>query len=281
VAERAPLELGSLARFVLVVDLVAQVVAGVQLVVLTRRTDDFFAWTIAVPATAALLGAGYWAGVPSVVLALRSGTWAEARIIFPMGLTITGFTALATFRHLDLFHLDSGPGSARFAAWAWVVVYIAVPLLLLVAFVERERAGGRAIRAVEVPLGRATRAVLLAHAVPLTVLGLGLTFAPGTFADLWPWSLTPLTARAVAAWLLTVAVASWWALRDGDWRRTRVAFPALVAFPVLALFGAARFAEVFDADDLRTWLYIAALVASAAAFTFVGVQHERGRQWRG
>ena len=34
-------------------------IAGFQLFVLTDRTEDFFAWTIDPPLTAAFLGAGY------------------------------------------------------------------------------------------------------------------------------------------------------------------------------------------------------------------------------
>ena len=209
--------------------------------------------------TAALLGAGYMSSIPIVLIALRAREWQQVRTLVVMGLAITGFTTLATFRHLDLFHFDSGPFSARLSAWTWLVVYVAIPPMLLAAFVIGERAGGRSEYAVQAPLRPWMRWALFAFATPLTVLGLGLAFLPATFADVWPWPLTPLTAGAVAAWLLTLAVGCWWSLREADWRRVRVAFPAFFTAPALALVGAARYSEALD-GGVRTWIYLAVLV---------------------
>jgi hypothetical protein len=258
--------MGGFARLVLVLDLIAVIGAGIQLFVFSTRTDDYFAWTIAAPITAALLGAGYLSSIPSVVLALRARRWQDARTLLVMGLAITGFTTLATFWHLELFHLDKGPTSARAAAWTWLAIYVAIPLMLLIAIAIQERAGGRHEYAVEQPLRQWVKAILVLHAVPLTVLGLGLAFFPGTFDDLWPWKLTPLTAGAVAAWLMTIAVGCWWSLREADWGRVRVAFPALIAFPLLALIGLARFSEAVDFDDPAAGVYLGALIASPLLF---------------
>jgi hypothetical protein len=269
-----PTPMGGFARLVLALDLVAVIGAGVQLFVLSTHTADYFAWTIKAPITAALLGAGYWSSIPSVIIAMREREWRNARALLVMGLVITGFTTLATLLHLSLFHFDSGPFLARAFAWVWLGIYIAIPLMLLAAFVTQERAGGRDEYAVETPLLPWVRLLLAVHAVPLTVLGLGLAFVPGTFADLWPWPLTPLTAGAVAAWLLTIAAGCWWALRDGDWRRVRVAFPAFVAFDVLALAGAARFPGALDSGDARTWIYLGCLVASLILFALAAVRQQ-------
>jgi hypothetical protein len=138
----------------------------------------------------------------------------------------------------------------------------------------QERAGGRREYAIETPLLPWVRAVLIIHAVPLTVLGLGLAFLPGTFAELWPWPLTPLTAGAVGAWLLTISAGCWWALLDGDWRRVRVAFPAFIAFDILALAGAARFSGALDFADERSWLYVGALAVSLALFALAAARQE-------
>jgi hypothetical protein len=266
--------MGRFARVVLALDLAAVIGAGVQLFVLSTHTADYFAWTIKAPITAALLGAGYWSSIPSVVLAMRAREWRNARALLVMGLVITGFTTLATFLHLEQFHFDSGPVLARIFAWVWLVIYIAIPLMLLAAVVIGERAGGRHEYAIETPLLPWVRAVLAVHAVPLTVLGLGLAFLPGTFADLWPWPLTPLTSGAVGAWLLTIAGGCWWALRDGDWRRVRVAFPAFIAFDVLALAGAARFSDALDFGAAGTWLYLGALGVSLALFALAAARQE-------
>jgi hypothetical protein len=273
-ADRPPTAMATFSRVVLAVDLVAVIGAGIQLFVLSTRTDEYFAWTIKVPITAALLGAGYLSSIVSVVMAMRSRHWQHARGLLVMGVVITGFTTLATLLHLEQFHFDSGPTSARASAWAWLVIYIAVPVMLIAAIVMQEREGGRFEYSVDVPLRPWVRAALLLHAVPLTILGLGLAFLPDSFDGLWPWPLTPLTAGAVAAWLLTIASAGWWSLREGDWRRVRVAFPAVIIFDALALIGAARFSDALDFGDAQTWVYLGALVTSLGLMSLAAVRQE-------
>lgn len=267
--------MGSFARIVLVIDLALVTVAGIQLYVLSERTAAYFAWTIKAPITAAFLGAGYWSTIPSLVLSLRSREWGRVRIMLVMGVVLTGFTALATVWHVKEFHLGEGSWTARAAAWSWLVVYLTVPLLLLAAIVREERAGGSREYDVEAPLRPALRVLFLVEAVGLTVLGLGLAVWPDVFDVLWPWPLSALPAGAVGAWLLTVAAGCWWCLRDGDWRRVRVAFPALLTFLVLLLVGAARYAEAFDADDSRTWVYLLVVAASALLFALAALSQER------
>ena len=274
--ERArPTGVGRFTRLVLAIDLVAVTFAGLQLFVFSTRTADYFAWTIKAPITAALLGVGYWCSIPSLVLALREREWQRVRTLIVMGSALTWVMALATFRHLGRFHLDAGPDLARAAAWTWLVVYVTVPLMLAAAFVRQERAGGLLEYGVVVPLRPWARTILVVHAVPLTALGLGLALWPGTFAGLWPWPLTPLAAGAVAAGLLAVAAGCWWSLREGDWRRVRIGFPALILFDALALVVAARFSEALDGGDAATWIYLGALLASLVAFAAVAGGHER------
>ncbi|NUT55639.1 MAG: hypothetical protein HOQ03_06620 [Thermoleophilia bacterium] len=269
-----PTPMFAFARFVLVLDLIAVVGAGIQLYLLSERTDELFAWTIKAPVTAAFLGAGYWSSIPIVLIALRAREWREARTLVVMGLAITGFTTLATFLHLDLFHFGSGPFTAQASAWTWLIVYIAIPPMLLAAFAIGERRGGRHEYEVTAPLRPWVRWGLLAFALPLSVLGLGLAFLPGSFSDAWPWPLTPLTAGAVAAWLLTIALGCWWSLRESDWRRVRVAFPGYLTFAALALIGAARYSEALD-GGARTWSYLVALAALLLFSAVAWLQHER------
>lgn len=235
-------------------------VAGFQLYVLSTRTVDFFAWTIGVPLTAAFLGAFFWANTPGFGLAIRVGDWPRVRILVVAELALTVFMAIATLRHLDIFHLDNGGALARLAAWAWLLVYVGLPWLLIVSFVLQERAGGRGAYTVRDPLLGWVRVYFLLQAIAGTILGLGLSFAPASFDGLWPWSLPALPAGAVGAWLLAFAAACWWVLREGDWQRVRIAIPGYLALCVLQLLAVLRFRNDM-VDDGRTWAYVGTLVA--------------------
>lgn len=268
-----------LTRLSFQVGILLATVAGIQLYVLSTRTADFFAWTIDVPLTAAFLGAFFWANTPSFGVALRLGEWPKVRILIVATLALTVFMAITTLRHLDIFHLDEGGFLARLAAWSWLGVYVGLPWLLLGSFVQQERMGRDMADLVEDPLLGWVRVFFFLQAVGTTVLGVGLVFAPGVFADLWPWSLPALPAGAVGSWILAFAAASWWVLREGDWQRVRIAIPGYLALCALLLLAVLRF-RVDMVDGARTTVYLAILVAlfllTAGAAWRQETRHRRG-----
>src|SRR5215475_8708775 len=130
-------------RRLLYVAAVLVLLAGFQLFVFTDRTASYFAWTIRNPLAAAFLGAGYWASVSFEALAARQRIWANARIAVPTVLTFTVLTLVATLAHLDLFHLGSQFATGtRTVTWAWIAIYVLVPLLMLIILVVQLRTPG-------------------------------------------------------------------------------------------------------------------------------------------
>ncbi len=117
-------------------------VAGVQLWVFSGRTDDYFAWTIQSEMSAAFIGSFYWAASILALLSATQHTWARARLGVPGVLAFVWLTLIATLIHLDLFHLDDGPFTAKAAAWTWLVIYVVEPPVLLLAFVLQLRTPG-------------------------------------------------------------------------------------------------------------------------------------------
>src|SRR5205823_14649674 len=138
-------------------------IAGVQLFVLSTRTDNSFAWTIKVPLTAAFLGAGYWGSFPMITWSLRVREWQRVRIVVILALVLTTFTLIATLWRLDQFHLGVGSTGGRIAGWAWLVVYVTIPILLVAAFIRQERAEGSREYVVEEPLNPLLRALMFSY----------------------------------------------------------------------------------------------------------------------
>jgi hypothetical protein len=248
--------------------------AVVSLVVLAGDTERTFAWTIEPPVTAAFLGSGYGAGLVLSVLSLRSDDWGAVRVPFATVLVFTWLTAVATFVHLDRMHVVT-PGEgpvARPAAWLWLAVYVVIPVGMAVLWPRqphppRARRGGRgaAVRPLpRAPIPRWLTVALLAQGAVLAVVGAALFVAPSTAATLWPWPLTPLTARVVAAWLLAFAVAAVMCVRDGDLARLRIATVAYAAFGLLQGVTAVRFAADVDWGTARAvaWLAMVGVVVA-------------------
>jgi hypothetical protein len=238
--------------------------AVVSLVVLADRTDETFAWTIQPPVTAAFLGSGYAAGLVLSALSLRAGDWDAVRVPFVTVLVFTWCTAVATFLHLDRMHVRT-PGTgpvAEPAAWLWLVVYVVIPVAMAVLLVRQPRRDRT--RPPAVPLPRPLAAALAVQGVVLLVAGVVLFVAPGAAATLWPWTLTPLTARVVAAWLLAFAVAVALSVADGDLVRLRIATVAYTAFGLVQLATLIRFRTQVEWSGVAAWVLVAMMVAIAA-----------------
>lgn len=235
---------------------------GLPLVLLTTRTDRYFAWTIEPPLTAAFLGANYWASALLALLASRETVWARGRISISVALAFAPLTTTATLIHIDRFHLDS------FYGWFWVVAYAVYPAMLGAMFVRQLRVpGGDPPR--ERSLPGWVRATLGGHAAIMIPLGVALFVAPDTVGRLWPWTLTPLTGRVVAAWLLALGLLGAHSIWENDFSRTKVALLAYPFFGAMHVAAVARFPDDMRWGEAGAYAYLV-LVASTFALGIYG-----------
>jgi len=109
--------------------------------------------------------------------------------------------------------------------------------------------GGRAIPP---PL----RALLALQALVMGVIGAVMFIEPSTADDLWPWALTPLTARAVSAFLIGFAAAAAYAVAENRAERFAGAAYSYATLGALELLVAAVFSADFD-GGARTAAYVA------------------------
>lgn len=233
---------------------------GIQLYMLTEQTERYFAWTINPPLTAAFLGAGYWASFAMEFLASRKRFWAHARIAVPAVLIFTTLTLIATLLHLDRFHLNDPNLVTRVAAWVWLAVYAIVPPVMAVLLVLQLRVPGYDPPR-QAPLPRWIHLILRLHAVVMLPLGAALFLAPQAAAPLWPWMLTPLTARAVGAWLLALGVAAAHSSVENDWQRVHIATISYTVLGFFQLLALARYPQIVDWTMPAAWIYVVFLVS--------------------
>jgi len=250
--------------------------AVVSLLLLADRTAQTFAWTIQPPVTAAFLGSGYGAGLVLSVLALRVDAWDAVRVPYLTVLVFTWFTAVATFLHLDRMHVitpGEGPVAVP-AAWLWLVVYVVIPVGMAVLLPRQRRAARTGVP--DVPIPRALAVVLAVQGLVLLVVGAALFVDPTLSARLWPWTLTPLTARVVAAWLLAFAIAVGLSVADGDLVRLRIATVAYTAFGLLQAFTVLRFRGEVQWSGTAAPVFVAMVVAVVATGATGWVLSRRG-----
>ncbi len=253
-------------------------IAGVQLFVLAGYTDRYFAWTIQPPLTAAFLGAFYWCSLAIIYFGGAGGVWARARPGMPAVVLFTTLTLVTTLLHLDRFHLDSPDSFTLFVTWAWIVVYVTVPPALVVLWVRQLRVpGGDPPLTASLP--RWYRSVVGIQIAVALALGTVLFVTPQAAAQLWPWTLTPLTARAVSAWLLALALLLAFALWENDWDRFRPTAVSCTVLGVLQLLALARYPGEVDQGGTQSWIYLL-IVLSILAVGLYGWRKARRTSWR-
>lgn len=253
------------------VSAVLAAVAGFQLFVGATETDRFFSWTIDPPLTASFLGAAYWAAMVLLAWAAGQRSWARARTALPAVFTIAVLLLIATAIHLDRFHHDL---FGRF----WEAVYVVVvPLLVYLTWSQVRRSGpaGDGDR----PLPGWLRAVLCVQALVMLALGAALFVAPIGASSLWPWPLTPLTGRAVGAFLVGFGAAAAVAVVENELGRLYGAALAYATLGALELAAAAFHGEDFTAPAMGVAVYVAAC-ASVLAVGLYGAVRSRGSAGR-
>lgn len=253
-------------------------IVGISLFVLTEHTDRYFAWTIANPLTAAFLGAGYWASGLLEFLAAREKRWREARIAVPAVLTFTTLTLFVTLAYWDRFHFDSDEFITLVGTWFWLFVYASVPLIMGALFVKQGWSTGDGADD-DTPLPPFARAVYLVQGIVMLAVGLWLFADPLSVP--WPWTLTDLTGRAIAAWLVALAVAAFQVVWENGLRRTRAANLSYIVLGLLQFVALARYDERVDFSSLEAMVYlifVASVVFLPAYLILATVRSESPRR---
>ena len=263
-------------RVWLLVDTVLVLLSGFQLFVLTERTNTAFAWTIASPLTAAFLGAGYWAALLLVFGSSRQTRWSDARLAVFGVLVFTTLTTVATLLHLDKFHLAASNLGPRVAAWGWLGVYVFVPPVLLVLLILQLRVPGHdPPRMLRLPVF--IRVILALQGAILLILGTTMFAQPAVPS--WPWALTPLTGRAIAAWLVGIGVIAVQVVWENDWRRVRVAMGSFTLLAVLELVALARYGKSVDWTQpaAAAYLFFLLVMAGVGAYLLTSMRGASSR----
>jgi hypothetical protein len=247
---------------------------GVALFAAPGGTADYWAWTIKAPLSAAFFGAGYIGAAVALALAVGTREWRRARIVAVLAFTLTSLALLDTLRDTAPFAFRAG-GVIEAVAWIWLVVYVALPPLLLVAFVRQERAGGAREYGLEYPALAVSRVVLGVAGAVVAAIGIALLADSSRLTGRWPWALPTLPATVVGAWFCTVASGLlWFALCERDWSRARIGIAPICLALILDLLAPARLHDDLS-GDASTSVYLVGLALLLVTIATVGVIEER------
>jgi hypothetical protein len=166
---------------------------GLFLYFVPAQAETHYAWSIKPPVNAAFIGAGFLAGTLATGLVLAFATRWRTFSTLPIALWVLATSLFAaTLIHNDRFKFDYAP------TWVWTFVYAAVPLAVPY-LVMRQRRGADAEPAAD-PKLKPIRIISAVLGAGLLAGAIALFAAPADLGQHWLWPLTPLLARAVAAW---------------------------------------------------------------------------------
>jgi hypothetical protein len=252
-------------RWLLTVAGTLVLIIGLPLYLVPQNSEKYFSWSVT-SLSATFLGGAYLSAAVIEFVAARKRTWANARIAIPAVLVFTSLTLLVTVNNADRYHFNA-PGLVQSTGtWAWLVVYVVVPpLMIVVLVVQLFRHGGDPAR--EHPIPKSVRVALLLVGMALIVGGTILLIDPGAASWMWPWPLTSLTSQAFGAWMVGFGIAMVHMAWEADWRRARPATAGAGTLGVLQLLAVLRHLGDTAWNSPQIWVYVAVLTS----FVVLGV----------
>ena len=247
------------------------VAAFVILYVAPQSTGRLFAWEIVSPLTTALMGAGYLGGAYFFGRVLTGQRWHRVGSGFPSVAVLTVVMLAATLLHWDTFD----PGHWPFLVW--LVIYIVTPLLVPFAWWRNRPADPGTPEAGDVLLSPAVGRFVVAVGVLLLIGSAFLFFRPGAAIDLWPWPLTPLTARVLAGWGALLGVGALMLGRERRWSAWRIPFQSILIWQLLLAAAFVLHRSAFGPGGLFNWFTLFTLGGILAAVEFYRRMERRRR----
>ena len=232
-------------------------------------TVHWFAWPIKPRMTPLVMGAGYIAGGYFFLRLVTASHWHRVHLGFLPITAFTLFMAIATFSHLDKFDKD------HVAFWIWVVLYVVTPVLVPLTWLRNRRTDPGTLEADDRYLPPRVRAAVGGVGVAQSAVAAVLLLSPSTMIDIWPWTLTPLTAQVLGGWFALPGVVAIMMALDGRWSAIRITLESQVLGIALILLGVIRAWDDFDTSNALTYVFVGGISLLLAGLVALMVFMER------
>jgi hypothetical protein len=231
--------------------------AFVVLYLFPGHTRSLFAWTISSSMTARMLASAYLGGAYFFLRLLWGKRWHEVKTGFVAVTVFATLLGVATIMHWAKFNHGHVP------FWIWTTLYFAAPFLVLGAWLTNRRFAAP-VDPGERRVGRIGRWVVGSVGLLALVQGLIMYLSPATIIPIWPWPLTPLTARVVGA-IFCLGSAGLAVFVDARWTALKLMVQVAIVMIVLMVVAAVLAGAELKPDRPLTWLLIAGFVGVLVA----------------
>jgi uncharacterized membrane protein len=196
-----------------------------------QTSGERFAWEIQPAMMASFMGAGYLAGAYFFLNIVFRRQWHHVRVVF---IAITFFTTamlLTTILHWERFDIQ------HFPFQAWFVLYVIFPPLVPFLWFRNERTDPVMMESGDLAVPDAIRLVIRWVAIVLSIITVASFIAPQLLIQVWPWELTPLTARVTSGWISLIGFGSLFLAAEKRWSAWQLALQVIAIWEALILIG--------------------------------------------
>src|SRR5579859_621465 len=264
-------------RWLAVIIIPFLVAAFILLYFWPNDTDKLFAWTIKPAMTPMMLAAAYSGGIYFFTRAALAKQWHLMKLGF---LPVTAFAALlgiATILHWDRFN------HSHISFFTWAALYFTTPFLVFAVWLRNRTTDPGTAEPNEVFIPQVTRLFIGGVGAMTLAVSVLLFLQPALMIHLWPWMLTPLTARVAGAMFALPAVVGLDIALEQRWSAARIILEAQAFSIVLILIATARAWSDFEQSNLITWLFVGGLsfLLVALATLYVSIEIHRRNAVKG
>jgi hypothetical protein len=228
--------------------------AFIMLYLFPNDTGRLFAWPIKPPASAMLLGATYLGGAYFFTRVVFSRQWHTVRLgLIPVSV-FAGILGIATLLHWDKFT----HGHISFILWAFL--YFTLPFVIPVVWYLNQRANQKGPSEPESRFSGGLRLAIGGVGAVMLVSGAILLVFPQWMIPIWPWTLSPLTARVMAAMFALPGLVGLGVAFDGRWSSASIIFQAQALSILFFLIAIVWVKDEIRWSQLGIWAFLAGLL---------------------
>jgi hypothetical protein len=225
----------------------------------TGETKELFAWTIQAPMSAMMLASAYIGGAYFFGRAVWAQRWHRIGLGFLPVTAFASFMGIATLLHWGLFN------HSHISFYTWVLLYFTTPLLVLGTWLRNRRTDPGTAEAGDFVWPRLARYILGGAGAANLVISTTLFIYPALMISIWPWALTPLTARVVGGMFALQGVFGVCLALDPRWTSARITLESQFVSMLFILIAMARTWNTFDPTKPFTWVFVVSIVAILVA----------------
>jgi hypothetical protein len=248
------------------------VLAFLILYLFPQESGQRFAWEIKPSIMNIYMGAGYLGGSFLFLITLIGNRWHRVSAGFP---AVTGFTIMmliATILHWSRFDIN------HFPFQLWLILYVVTPVLVPWLWWRNRVTDPKVPEIGDVVMPVFVRVGVRLVGLALLLVSITSFIWPTVLIQVWPWTLTPLTARVLMGWGVLLGVGNIAISTDSRWSAWRVAVSSIFIWHFLYLIGSFIHAGDFKDGQWFNWYNLSVvglLAATAVLYAWVRTTQRR------